>query len=363
MRIVELVIVGGGPAGLCAAKLALEAGLEVVIIDRADKLGGQLIKQTHKFFGSKAQYAKMRGIDIAKLLINEIENHQNLEIFTSTTVVGLYPDLVLTIYDQKKYQKIKAKRVIIATGASEKVLAFENSDLPGIYGAGAVQTLMNLYGVLPGKEVLMVGSGNIGLIVTYQLLQAGVKVKAILEAGSTIGGYKVHAAKIRRLGIPIITNTTVSKALGTSKIEAVEIVKLDENWNKISGSEEIIKTDALCLSVGLSPLHQLLSMVGAQVKYISELGGFVARVNDNFESTVKGVYVAGDAVGIEEASAAMMEGYLSGLHVADSLNKPHPEQENLLKYYQDELELLRKGPFGLKTKIGIEKLKVGESNA
>ena len=98
---------------------------------------------------------------------------------------------------------IKQKRLLLLRGgASEKFLAFENNDLPGIYGAGAVQTLMNLYGVLPGQEIMMVGSGNIGLIVSYQLLQAGVKVKAIIEAAPTIGGYKVHASKIRRLGNP-----------------------------------------------------------------------------------------------------------------------------------------------------------------
>lgn len=363
MRTVEVVIVGGGPAGLCAAKILLEAGREVVLIDRALELGGQLIKQTHKFFGSKAQYAKKRGIDIAKFLKSEIENQENLEIFSNTTVVGLYPDLVLTLYDKKRYQKIKAKKVIVATGASERVLAFENADLPGIYGAGAVQTLMNLYGVLLGKEVLMVGSGNIGLIVSYQLLQAGVKVKAIIEANQTISGYKVHASKIRRLGIPILTNTTVSKALGTNKIEAVETVKLDDNWHKITGTEEKIKIDALCLAVGLSPMHQLLSMVGAKVKYISELGGFVPVVDDCFETSIKGVYASGDTVGIEEASAAMMEGYLTALYVLNSLNKPHPKQKDLLKYYQNELNLLRKGPFGLKTKLGIEKMKKGEMNA
>ncbi len=363
MREVELLIIGGGPSGLCAAKIAAEAGIKVLVVDRSPELGGQLIKQTHKFFGSKAQYAKTRGFNIAKILIDDVINLENVEILKETTVVGLYPDMVATIYDHYSYQKIKAKAIIVATGASEKVLAFENSDLPGVYGAGAVQTLMNLYGVLPGEEIIMVGSGNIGLIVTYQLLQAGVKVKAIVEAGSNIGGYKVHASKIRRLGIPIITNTTVNKAIGKDKLEAVELVKLDEKWNKILGSEEVVKVDGLCISVGLSPLHQLLSMVGAKVKYINELGGFVPVIKENFETTIPNIFVCGDAVGIEEASSAMMEGYLAGLHVAKTIKKPHPKQDELMKHYDFELGMLREGPFGGKTKIGLDKLREEENHA
>lgn len=125
----------------------------------------------------------------------------------------MYPDYMITVYRENQYLKYKASSIIIATGASEKFLAFENNDLPGIYGAGAVQTLMNQYGIMPAQEVVMVGSGNIGLIVSYQLIQAGVKVKAVLEASSHIGGYLVHAAKLVRLGVPILTRTTVKERM------------------------------------------------------------------------------------------------------------------------------------------------------
>ncbi|NLN50010.1 MAG: FAD-dependent oxidoreductase [Acholeplasmataceae bacterium] len=359
----DLIIIGGGPSGLCAAKVAAEVGVDVLLVDRSFELGGQLVKQTHKFFGSKNQYAKMRGFDIAKKLISDVDGFPNLEIKTNTTVVGLYSDYVVTTLEEEIYTKYKAKAIIVATGASEKFLAFENNDLPGIYGAGAVQTLMNLYGVIPGQEIVMIGSGNIGLIVSYQLLQAGVKVKAIVEAAKTIGGYKVHASKIRRLGVPILTSTTVKRAIGTDKIEQVELVKLDQNWQEIEGTSEFISLDALCISVGLSPMHQLLSMVNAKTKYINELGGFVPVVNERYESTVKNIFVCGDAVGIEEASSAMMEGYLTGLYAVEALNKNHPEQEKLLKVYQAELALLREGPFGIKTKVGLEKLREELKNA
>lgn len=353
----ELIIIGGGPAGLSAAKMAAEAGINVLLLDRSPSLGGQLIKQTHKFFGSKKQYAKMRGIDIAHKLVGDVKDLNNLEIISNATVVGLYPDKVLTVFYDNQYIRYQADAVIVATGASEKFLAFENNDLPGIYGAGAIQTLMNVYGVLPGQDVLMVGSGNIGLIVSYQLLQAGVNVKGIVEAAPKIGGYKVHASKIRRLGVPVMTSTTVKRAIGNEALEAVEIVSLDEKWQEIEGTNRTIKVDTLCISVGLSPMHQILSMVNAKMKYVPELGGTVAVVDDINQTSVESIFVCGDALGIEEASSAMMEGYLTGLNVAVYLGKPHPNSDELIHNYHHELDLLRNGPFGQKTLVGLRKLK------
>ena len=355
----DVIIIGGGPAGLCVAKTALEAGLDVLLIDRAPALGGQLIKQTHKFFGSKSQYAKTRGIDIANILIDDLRRHAKLEILLATTAVGLYPGHVVSTYDEHVYRRYQGKAIVVATGASEKFLTFENNDLPGVYGAGAIQTLMNVYGIMPAQEVVMVGSGNIGLIVSYQLIQAGVKVKALVEAASSIGGYKVHASKIKRLGVDILTRTTVKKAIGKDHVEAVEIVGLDDTWNPIAGTEAIISTDAICISVGLSPMHQLLSMLGVDTKYVPELGGHVPVLDDTNQTSIEGVYACGDAAGIEEASSAMMEGYLTGLCIARQLHHPHPDDQALVKHYHDQLGLLREGPFGEKTVIGRHKLKEG----
>ncbi|HYE11765.1 MAG TPA: FAD-dependent oxidoreductase, partial [Patescibacteria group bacterium] len=209
MRTTELAIIGGGPAGLSAAISAASLGAKVILIDRSESLGGQLIKQTHMFFGSQKQYASIRGVDIAGILMKDLEKYQdNIEIMLDATVISVYEDGVIAVEQNEKYIKIKPQSIIVATGASEKFLTFPNNDLPGIYGAGAVQTLMNVHGVAPGKNVVMVGAGNIGLIVSYQLMQAGINVKAILDASPKIGGYLVHASKIRRMGIPILTSHT-----------------------------------------------------------------------------------------------------------------------------------------------------------
>ncbi len=357
MRTHDLVIIGGGPAGLSAAKVAAEAGLHSLIIERDNKVGGQLVKQTHMFFGSEKQYAKTRGIDIAGILINDVlEYPDQIQIMTNTTVVGIYDDNILTLLRDETYIKMKANAIIVATGASEKFLAFENNDLPGIYGAGAVQTLMNVHGVLPGQSVVMVGSGNIGLIVSYQLLQAGVKVKCVIEAAQMIGGYKVHASKLRRLGVDIKTGYSIKKAIGKEFLEKIEIAKLDQNWDYIEGTEEEIITDAVCISVGLSPLSSILSMAGCEMKYVPYLGGLVPYINHHHETSVRNIFVAGDVCGVEEASSAIVEGYYTGLIVSERLGKKHPKHDELYADYKAQLHNLRSGPFGETTRLGLEEI-------
>ncbi len=353
----DVLIIGGGPSGLCAAAMLLESQLEVMIVDRGLALGGQLIKQTHKFFGSKDQYAKTRGFDIAKILVNQIQDHSKLTVWQEATVLGLYKDKVATISYENVYKKVKAKTIIVATGASEKFLAFENNDLPGIYGAGAVQTLMNQFGVKPQDEIIMIGSGNIGLIVSYQLLQAGIKVKAVIEASQKIGGYKVHASKLRRLGVPIYTGKTIKRAIGDQRVEAAEIVSLDEQFKEIENSSEIIKTNGICISVGLAPSYQLLDMIDAKIAYIPELGGTIPLVDDKHMTTVEGVFSCGDTIGIEEASSAMMEGYLTGLYISKYMNQQHENYEKLKIKYEKALNVLRSGPFGEKTSVGLHKMR------
>lgn len=351
MKHAEVVVIGAGPAGLMATKSLLDAGVQVTLIDRSGFIGGQLTKQTHKFFGSKAQFASMRGFEIASELENKIKGHPNLDLMLNTDVIALYPNNVILCFNQEKVIELQSKKIILATGASEKYLAFENNDVPQIMGAGAIQTLMNLYGVLPAQEVVMIGSGNIGLIVSYQLLQAGVKVKAIVDASSVIGGYKVHASKLRRLGVPFYLNTTINKAIYEDELKGVELVNL------ITQEKTVLDCDTCCIAVGLSPSVQLAAMLEAEIKTIPELGGDVVIVDENFKSSIDDLYVCGDACGIEEASSAMMEGALCGLAVAKSLNK---EISNELEYsYKQHLNELRDGPFGQKIRRGFDKMKEG----
>ncbi len=356
MRPIEILVIGGGPAGLCAAISAAREGSKVLLVERSQDLGGQLIKQTHMFFGSEKQHASVRGVDITNILLDEIQTLDNIEILKDATILSVYDDGLVTLEHGGKYKKVKPKATIVSTGASEKTLTFPNNDLPGIYGAGAVQTLMNVYGIKPGNSVLMVGAGNIGLIVSYQLLQAGVKVKAILDAAPKIGGYLVHASKIRRMGVPIYTGYTVKEARGEDYLESATIWKLDKNWQPIEGTEVDFDVDVMCISVGLSPLSELLWQAGCEMKYIKELGGFVPSRNENMETSIKGVFVAGDVCGVEEASSAMVEGYLAGLSAANYLGYTSFDYKEKQEDYLSQLRSLRSGPEGARIREGIEKL-------
>jgi sarcosine oxidase subunit alpha len=359
MRTTEIAIIGGGPAGLCAAISAASLGAKVTLIDRADDLGGQLIKQTHMFFGSQKQYASIRGIDIAGILMKDLEKYQDkIDIMLDATVIGMYEDGVIALEQNEKYIKIKPQSVIVATGASEKFLTFPNNDLPGIYGAGAVQTLANVHGVAPGKNIVMVGAGNIGLIVSYQLMQAGINIKAIIDASPKIGGYLVHASKIRRMGIPILTSHTIKYAHGKDHLEKVTLCRLDEKWQQIPGSEFDIETDVLCISVGLSPLTELLWQQGCEMKYIPELGGHVPVRNHDLETSIKGIYVAGDVAGVEEASSAMVEGKLAGLCAAKALGYAAVDFEEQKIDCLDQLNSLRSGHVGEKIRGGLAQVTV-----
>jgi thioredoxin reductase/ferredoxin len=253
--------------------------------------------------------------------------------------------------------KVQPRKVVIATGAYENMLMFPNNDLPGVYGAGAVQTLMNVNGVLPGERVLMVGAGNIGLIVSYQLMQAGAKVVAVVEGAPKPGGWDVHAAKIKRMGVPILCSHTVLRVDGDSRVAFAVIAALDANWKPVPGTAQVLEVDTVCLAVGLSPFTELLSQAGCPMVFSSALGGYVPRHNPLLRTEMPGFYIAGDASGVEEASAAMIEGRIAGLAAASDIrnergDSPEPVLTQRLNELQDDLASLRRGPMGKKAREG-----------
>ncbi|MBI5805621.1 FAD-dependent oxidoreductase [candidate division TA06 bacterium] len=355
MNALDFLIIGGGPAGLMAALAASDFGLKPLVIDENQKLGGQLIKQTHMFFGSKAERAGTRGFDIGIELAGEMEK-RGIEVWNNSPAVGYYPDGTVAVLKNDKLHGLKPKAVLAATGASENFVTFPGSDLPGVYGAGAVQTLMNVYGIRPGQSVLMIGSGNIGLIVSYQLMQAGVKVQAIIEGLPNIGGYLVHASKIARAGVPILTGHTILEATGENQVTGAVISKIDDQWQPVAGSQQNIECDTICLAVGLTPLTEMLWQAGCQMNYVPELGGQVAWHDELMMTSIPGIFTAGDVTGIEEASTAMLEGELAGLGAAKYLKGDSKELQCRIDDTACRLAGLRAGPFGQKAREGKCKL-------
>ncbi|UCE39592.1 MAG: (2Fe-2S)-binding protein [Thermoplasmata archaeon] len=356
----ELLIVGGGPAGLSAA---LEAGQrcdDVIVIDDKEQLGGQLNRQTHMFFSDVKYAAGKRGFKLGKEMVEKISKLKTVRVLPKTNAIAYYPmeNKMLMLRSTDRGLMVKAKKYIVAVGAYEKTLLFENNDLPGIYGAGGVQTLLNIYGVKPGKKGLMLGTGNVSLIVAYQLLQAGIGVEAIVAPSfRRVSGYLVHAAKIRRHGVPIITRHTILRALGKQRVTGALITELDEKYRPIEGTEKRLDCDFICMGVGLTPSYDLIQLFNPKMVYSSELGGFVP-VRDMQFRFAENAYIAGDCGGVEEATTAVLEGGLAGLYAARSLGYADEEVSAKIDEYEHALEEDRGSPFSSDIKAALQKITV-----
>ena len=344
-KVFDVTIIGAGPAGLAAAIEASRRGARTLVVDENGKPGGQLFKQIHKFFGSHEHRAGVRGYEIGRQLLADAAE-AGVTVWLDSVVHGLFDGRV-AILKEGRQVTVESGRIILATGASENAVAFPGSTLPGVMGAGAIQTLINVHRVLPGKRFVMLGSGNVGLIVCYQLLQAGAEVLAVVEAMPSIGGYGVHAAKIRRAGVPILIGTTISRAFGNGKVESVVLATMGPDGKILTGSERTLAADTVGLAVGLTPLAELAWMAGCEFVFSPRLGGHVPLHDENMRTTLPEVYVAGDITGVEEASTAMEEGRLAGISAAESLGLTDAFAATADKAaVRRRIDVLRSGPFG-----------------
>lgn len=350
MKRYDLIIVGAGPSGLSAAVEAAKRGLEVVVFDENEKPGGQLFKQIHKFFGSKEHRAKVRGFNIGKQLLEEAAE-AGVKVVLNATVIGLYQDKEIVVKMGEEIHHYKGDAVIIATGAAENMVTFPGWTLPGVIGAGAAQTMMNLHGIKPGEKVLMLGSGNVGLVVSYQLMQCGCEVVALVDAAPRVGGYGVHAAKVARTGVPFYLSHTIVEAEGDECVSGVTIAEVDSSFKFIPGTEKHFDVDTICLAVGLSPMSQLLKMAGADMEDNPKRGGQVPICDEYGRTSLPGVFVAGDVSGIEEASSAMIEGRMAGIVASEYLGYIEENDMNRnLESLENALDGLRQGMFAPKNR-------------
>lgn len=300
---IPVLIIGGGPAGISAAIELGNLGVRVLLVDDKSQLGGKLVLQTHRFFGSKqAVYAGTRGIDIANKLSDKLKELSNVEIWLETTAVGIFEEKTVGLWqvENERYVLVKPEILLVATGARERNLTFKGNTLPGIIGAGAFQTLVNRDLVKPSDNLFIVGGGNVGLIAGYHALQAGINVVGLVEALPKCGGYKVHEDKLARLGVPILTSHTILEAKGQDRVQSIRVAKVDVNFQPIKGTEKEFYCDCVLIAVGLNPVDEFITKA-------QEVG--------------LRVFSAGDAHEIAEASAAMFSGKIKGLEIAQALNQ------------------------------------------
>ncbi len=304
-RDVEVLVIGGGPAGLSAAIELGTRGTNVLVVDDKDRLGGKLVLQTHRFFGSaQAVFAGTRGIDIGALLEKDVRALDCVEVWLGSTALAVFGDGVVGVLRRDRYVLVRPSILLVATGAREKALAFPGNTLPGVYGAGAFQTLVNRDLVKAADRLFIVGGGNVGLIAGYHALQAGIDVVGLVEALPECGGYKVHKDKLARMGVPIHTSHTILSANGDGRVESVTISGVDGSFRRVPGTERSYACDTVLIAVGLDPVDEFL-------RSAREAG--------------LATYAAGDAEEIAEASAAIFSGKIRGLEIARALGRSTDE--------------------------------------
>ncbi|MDD8026756.1 MAG: FAD-dependent oxidoreductase [Acidobacteriota bacterium] len=298
---VPVLIIGGGPAGLSAAIELGKRGVKALLIDDKHRLGGKLVLQTHRFFGSyDAVYAGTRGIDIATKLETELRTYPSVEIWLESAALAVFSDKRIGVLRAgTRYVQVRPEIVLVTSGAREKSLAFTGNTLPGVYGAGAFQTLVNRDLVRAAERLFIIGGGNVGLIAGYHALQAGISVVGLVEALPECSGYKVHKDKLARFGVPLYTSHTILSANGGDQVESVTIARL-ENWKPVPGSEQSFACDTILIAIGLDPVDE-----------------FFVKAKEFGLTT----YAAGDAEEIAEASAAIFSGKIRGLEIARDLGR------------------------------------------
>lgn len=315
---VDVLIVGGGPSGLMAAIELGKLNISTLLIDDKGAVGGKLVLQTHKFFGTKEDtYAGTRGYKIGGILEKKLRKCSSVEVWLNSVATGVFQDdvygvqkkledtmkpiySVVGIYDTSasKYKFVRPKRLLVVTGAREKFLNFPGNTIPGVIGAGAFQTLVNRDLVRPCKRCLIVGGGNVGLIAGYHALQADIEVAALIEALPECGGYAVHADKLHRMGVPILTRHTIVEVSGKDCVESATIAQLNDKWEIVPGTMRKYNVDAVLVAVGLEPVDDFY--------------------REAKEQGLK-VWVGGDAEEVAEASSAMISGTIRGIEIARSL--------------------------------------------
>jgi len=310
----QVAIIGAGPAGLAARELLNQYGVDNIVVDNNSKIGGQFIMQTHQFFffEKEKKFGGMRGFDIAKTLAGD--DHSG--IFLNSTVWDILEGKRLAIknIETEEIYYIDADALIVATGAVPFMPTFENDDVPGVYTAAVIQKMMNNEFTLLGKNILTVGAGNIGYLTSYQLMQAGANVKAIIEAQDKEGGFPVQANRVRRLGIPILTSHILLKAIPNKDYTGITgaVIAECKNFKPIPGTEKVIDgIDAINICTGLVPDDQLL-----------------IKGNEVFGRLCYGV---GDAIRIGEGTSAVLRGKQAAFEVLEALGKRYN--------YNDYLEI------------------------
>lgn len=313
MKVYDIVIIGGGPAGMAAAVAAKKQGIErILILERDRELGGILNQCIHNGFGLHTFQEELTGPEYADRFIGQVKLY-NIEYKLNTMVMDVSRDKRVTAMNREEGMfEIQAKAIILAMGCRERsrgALNIPGYRPAGIYSAGTAQRLVNMEGFLPGREVVILGSGDIGLIMARRMTLEGAKVKVVAELMPYSGGLKRNIVQcLDDYKIPLKLSHTVIDIKGKERVEGVTLAEVDENRRPIKGTEEFYSCDTLLLSVGLIPENEISGAMGVELNPVTS----GPKVNERLETSIEGVFACGNVLHVhdlvdfvsEEAAAA-----------------------------------------------------------
>jgi len=324
MENIELAIIGGGSAGLAAAISAYDNGVKnIVIFEREDRLGGILNQCIHNGFGLHTFKEELTGPEYAARFIDEF-NKRGIEAKLNTLVLSLSKDKILTYSNSKEgVTQVKAQSVIFAAGCNERTrgqILIPGNRPKGVFTAGLAQKYLNIEGYLVGKNIYILGSGDIGLIMARRMTLEGCKVIGVSELMPYSNGLNRNIVQcLQDYNIPLKLHNTVTQIFGKDKLEAIEICDVDDKLQPIKGHEEIIKCDCLLLSVGLYPFNVLLNQAGAEVNMRTK----GSAVDQNLETSIDGVFSCGNVLHVHDlVDFVSEEGTLAGKNASVYIKNP-----------------------------------------
>ena len=327
MREYDLVIVGGGPAGLAAAAAAKDSGIDsILILERDRELGGILNQCIHNGFGLHTFKEELTGPEYAARFIERVRERK-IEYKLNTMVMEISPQKAVTAMNREEgLFEIKARAVILAMGCRERsrgALNIPGYRPAGIYSAGTAQRLVNMEGFMPGREVVILGSGDIGLIMARRMTLEGAKVKVVAELMPYSGGLKRNIVQcLNDYGIPLKLSHTVVEIRGKERLTGITLAEVDKNGKPIPGTEEDYSCDTLLLSVGLIPENELSGGMGVAMNRVTS----GPRVNESLETSVEGVFACGNVLHVHDlVDFVSEEAAAAGRHAASYIKEGRKE--------------------------------------